>query len=335
MIVDLRSDTVTRPSPAMLQAMIEAPLGDDVLGDDPTVHRLEALAASLAGKQAALFTPSGTMANLLAIFGWTRPGDEVLMEAGAHPYNYEAAGSAVVAGVQVHPIHGARGQLDPDAVWSHVRPANDHFAPATLLCVEDTANRGGGSVYPLEVLDALSTGARARGLRTHLDGARAFNAVVHSGVALARRAADFDSVSFCFSKGLGAPVGSVVCGPADWIARARRHRKLLGGGMRQAGLLAAGALYALEHNIARLAEDHRRASDLSAGLAALGLETEAPQTNMVYVTVADAPATVAALDARGVRTLAVSPTSIRLVTHLDVDDAGVQRALAGFAEASA
>ncbi len=331
MIVDLRSDTVTRPTAAMKQAMMDAPLGDDVLGDDPTVRRLEAEAARRAGKEAALFTPSGTMANQLAIRGWTQPGDEVLMEAGAHPFNYEAGGPAVIAGVQIRPIAADRGLLVPDAVWPFVRPPNDHFAPATLLCVENTANRGGGSVYAQATLDALCEGAHARGLKAHLDGARAFNAVVATGVPLDRLAAGFDSVSVCFSKGLGAPVGSILCGPADFVARARRHRKLLGGGMRQAGLLAAAALHALDHHVERLADDHRRARTLYDGLRASGYDVAEPETNMVYVTLDAAEAAAAHLDTEGVRCLAAGPRVIRLVTHLDVDDDGIAHAVERFA----
>ncbi len=332
MIADFRSDTVTRPTAAMKRAMADAPLGDDVLGDDPTVQRLEAVCAERLGKEAALFMPSGTMANLVAIRVNTQPGDEVLMHAGAHPFNYEAGGAAMFAGVQVRPLPGEGGILDLDAARAAIRPDNDHFCPATLLCCEDTANLGGGSVYPLDRLDALSDLAHGRGLRTHLDGARLFNAVVASGVPAARRARGFDTVSICFSKGLGAPVGSVLCGSAAAMKLGRRMRKALGGGMRQSGILAAACLYALEHHVDRLAEDHARARRLAAGLRALGFDlVRAPDTNMVYVTVDDGPAWQDRLDARGVRCFATGPTTLRLVLHLDVDDAGVDHALATFA----
>jgi threonine aldolase len=223
-MIDLRSDTVTRPSDAMRLAMAHAEVGDDVLGDDPTVQRLESVCAERSGKEAALFTPSGSMANLIALTLLTRKGDEVLQEGGSHPFNYEAAGASVVAGVQIRPLPGDRGVLDVATVEAAIRPPNDHFAPATLLTLEDTANRGGGTVYPLERLDALTALARERGLQVHLDGARVFNAVVKSQVPLARRARDMDTVSFCFSKGLGAPVGSVLCGDRDAMVVARRIR---------------------------------------------------------------------------------------------------------------
>jgi len=330
MIADFRSDTVTQPTAAMKAAMVDAPLGDDVLGDDPTVQALEAACARVSGKEAALFTPSGTMANLLAIRVATNPGDEVLMHEGAHPYNYEAAGAAMFAGVQIRTLSGANGVLEPETVARAIRPEDDHFAPATLLCIEDTANRGGGTVYPLEQLDALNALAHERGLRTHLDGARVFNAVVQSGVPLARRARDFDSLSFCFSKGLGAPVGSALCGSAADIAVARRMRKALGGGMRQSGMLAAAALHALEHHVDRLADDHELAQRLASGLQSLGFACNSPATNMVYATVPDGPLWQDQLDEHGVRCFAVSPTELRLVLHLDVGEAHVDHALTVF-----
>ena len=327
MTVDLRSDTVTRPSAGMLQAMMTAEVGDDVLRDDPTVHTLEREAAETCGKEAALFTPSGTMANQLAIRGWTQPGDEVLMEAGAHPYNYESAAHAAISGVQIRPITGELGILDVQAVADCIRPVDDHFAPARLLCVENTSNRGGGTVYPLKRLDDLTELAHTRGLKAHLDGARVFNAVAASGQPLARISEGFDSVAFCLSKGLGAPVGSILCGPTEFIATARRMRKMLGGGMRQAGFLAAAGLYALHHNVERLAEDHKRATDLYQGLLALGIEAIEPQTNMVYATVPNADALVAHLGEQGIKILAVNTNTVRLVTHLDVDNQGIQALL--------
>ena len=330
-IVDLRSDTVTRPTAEMRAAMAAAEVGDDVLGDDPTVKRLEARAAEVAGKEAALFTPSGTMANQIAIGLHTRPGDEVLLEASSHPMTSEAGGAAVIAGVQLRPIPGRRGLLDPGEVARHVRPPNDHFAPATLLCVEDTANRGGGTVHPLDHLDALGAMARAHGLTTHLDGARAFHAVVASGVPLARRAQAYDTIAFCFSKGLGAPVGSVVCGPRDLLERrGRRLRKMLGGGMRQSGILAAACLHALDHHVERLAEDHERARRVAMGLVIEGFDVQLPETNLLYVRVREAAAFQARLEGEGVRCLAVAPDRLRLVTHLDIDDAGVEQALRAF-----
>ena len=330
MIVDFRSDTVTRPSDAMKAAMVAAPLGDDVLGDEPTVQALERRCAELAGKEACLFMPSGSMANLVGISVNTRGGDEVLMHEGAHPINYEAAGPARFAGVQIRPLPGEHGILDVHTVSAAIRPEDDHFAPATLLCIEDTANRGGGSVYPIERLDALTELAHSRGLKTHMDGARIFNAVVASGHSLQRRLRDFDTASFCFSKALGAPVGSVLVGSADAMKLGRRVRKSLGGGMRQSGMLAAACLYALDHNIDRLAVDHANAAALVAGLQAMGLDSRTPPTNMVYVEVPDGPAWQDALEEAGVRCFAVGPTALRLVVHLDIDRAGVDHAIRAF-----
>lgn len=314
----------------MKTAMMNAPLGDDVLGDDPTVKRLEARTAELAGKDSALFVPSGTMANLLAIRCHTRLADEVLLHPDSHPINYEAGGAAAFAGVQLRALAGPRGMFTADSVRAALRAPDPHVAPATLVCAEDTTNRGGGAVWPLAQLDDVGRSAHATGLATHLDGARVMNAVVASGVPLERRAHHWDTVSFCFSKGLGAPVGSVLCGPAPLIGLAHRMRKLLGGGMRQSGMLAGAALYALDHHVDRLADDHARAQRLADGLAALGLAVDPPETNMVYVTVDDAAAWQDALEAQGTRCYSTSATHLRLVLHLDVDDAGVDAAVAAF-----
>ncbi|MEC7949184.1 MAG: GntG family PLP-dependent aldolase [Myxococcota bacterium] len=328
--VDLRSDTVTRPTAAMRRAIADAIVGDDVLGDDPTVQRLEAMVAERLGKEAALFTPSGTMANQLAIRCHTRPGDEILVEAGAHPFNYEAAGAAMISGVQIRTQAGERGMLDPEAVATAFHPDDPHYAPLKLVCVEDTANRGGGTVWPLERLDAVSAAARAGGAATHLDGARFFNAVVASGIPAARRAQGYDTVSVCLSKGLGAPVGSLLAGDRALIHVARRMRKALGGGMRQAGILAAAGVHAIEQHIDRLADDHARALQLVEGLRSFGYSAATPDTNMVYVTVPDGGHWVSSLAERGIRTLAVGPDELRLVTHLDVDDSGIAKTLDAF-----
>ena len=329
--VDLRSDTVTRPTAEMLEVMMAAEVGDDVFQDDPSVNALEALAAEMAGMEAAIFTPSGTMANQLAIRCWTQPGDEVLMEAGAHPYNYEAAAAAAISGVQIRTIPGTSGLMSPEEVFACVRVDDPHFAPATLLCVENTSNRGGGTPYPQDQLDLLANGVRERGLRAHLDGARVFNAVVSQQTSLSRVVRDFDSVAFCLSKGLGAPVGSLLCGPKEFIHTSRRMRKMLGGGMRQAGFLAAAGSYALNNHVSRLADDHRRAKMLADGLRELGLNAPEPATNMVYFEIENAPEAVEYVGRRGIHVLSVSSTHIRAVTHLDVDDAGIEAALAAFA----
>jgi len=332
--VDLRSDTVTQPSAAMKKAMIEAPLGDDVLGDDPTVKRLEAMAAERCGKEGALFMPSGTMTNLVAIRVHTQPGDEILLHEGAHPFNYEAGGAAAFAGVQIRALDGPQGQLEAHSLKASVRRGDHHFAPTRLVCIEDTANRGGGSVYPLERLDAVGQTAKTLDLATHFDGARVFNAVVASGIPLARRARHFDTISFCFSKGLGAPVGSVLCGDNDQLEVGKRMRKLLGGTMRQSGMLAAAAIYALEHNVTRLAQDHANAADLATGLRSLGLEVVSPETNMVYVDVPDGPKWEQDLTTHGVHCFAVSPSTLRLVTHLHIDATAVQATVEAFSKMS-
>lgn len=330
-LVDLRSDTVTRPTLPMLEAMMAARVGDDVLGDDPTVIELEQLAADLSGLEAALFMPSGTMANQVAIRCWTEPGDEVIMESGAHPFHYEAGGAAVISGAQIRLIQGERGVFGPETLLSVLRGPDDHYAPARLVCVEDTSNRGGGSVWPLATLDAVCEAAQDAGLKVHMDGARVFNAVVASRVPLRRRARGLSSLSFCLSKGLGAPVGSMLCGPKDMIRKARRVRKMLGGGMRQAGYLAAAGLYALTHNVARLAEDHENAHYLYEGLVSLGYEAELPETNMVYLRSNEARWLVDRLQEAEIVCFAVAADRIRMVIHLDVIRQDVDRALQVFA----
>lgn len=329
-MIDLRSDTVTQPTDALWAAMRSAELGDDVLGDDPTVRRLEARAAELAGKEAALFVPSGTMANLLGIEVNTRRGDEVLMHEDSHPFHYESGNPAAIAGVQVRLMPGDRGILDPETVVAHIRPDNHHFPPATLLCVEDTHNRGGGVVQPLERLDALSATAHERGLAVHLDGARLWHAVVASGDSLARRAQGADTVSFCFSKGLGCPAGSVVCGTHEAMHRARRMRKALGGAMRQSGILAAAALYAIDHHVERLADDHARARAIYEGLRERDVGAVEPDTNILVVEVPEAANVEARLGEHGVRCFAIAPDRLRLVLHLHVTDEDVPAVLTAF-----
>ena len=328
--VDLRSDTVTQPTPAMKEAMFAAVLGDDVLGDDPTVLALEERIAAETGQQAAMFTPSGTMANQIAIALHTRPGDEVLMANTAHPYHYEAGGAAAISGVQTRLLPTNNGQLSAEAVTAGIRHPDVHHAPATLLCVEDTSNKGGGTVHDDALLGALVATAHNHNLATHLDGARAYNAAVAAGESLAARVGRFDTVSICFSKGLGAPVGSALCGSTELIARGRRVRKMLGGGMRQAGLVAAGALHALDHHVERLADDHRRARTLAMGLMVEGYTVRTPQTNLVYVDVPNAVLAQDFLSHHGVLCFATGAAVMRLVTHLDVDDDGIERTLAAF-----
>ena len=282
-VIDLRSDTVTKPDAPMLEAMCSAPLGDDVFGDDPTVTRLEELAAESLGKEAAIFVPSGPMGNSIAVGTHCSPGDEVIFESLCHTYNFECAGAARLWGVQAVSIAGDRGVIPLDSIAAAIRPEDVHMARTKLVILEQTSNIAGGCILPLDYLEAVSSLCREHGLRLHIDGARIFNASVASGVEVSSFAACADSVMFCLSKGLGAPAGSVLAGTAETIAEARRLRKLLGGGLRQAGGLAACGIYALGHNIERLGEDHRRAAELAVKLKELnlaGLRISSPDTNM-------------------------------------------------------
>ena len=334
-IVDLRSDTVTRPTPGMREAMARAEVGDDVFGDDPTVNALQDRIAALLGFEAALFVPSGTQSNLVAIMSHCQRGDEYLVGQMAHTYRWEGGGAAVLGSVQPQPIaHQADGTLALADIEAAIKPDDSHFAKSRLLCLENTL---GGKVLPLSYLHDATALARRRGLATHLDGARLFNAATALGgepVARAREiASHFDSVSVCFSKGLGAPVGSALCGSREFIARAHRWRKMAGGGMRQAGVLAAAALHALEHHVGRLADDHENARRLAQGLAGLpGVTVEAPDSNIVFADVAGprAAGLLEHLKARGV--LATGLYRLRFVTHLDVDAEGVDRAVAAMRE---
>lgn len=327
--VDLRSDTVTRPTPAMREAMARAEVGDDVFGDDPTVKALEARTAAMFGLEAGLFFPSGTQSNLAALMAHCARGEEVILGQDAHTYRYEGGGAAVLGSIQPQPIaNEPDGTLDLDKVAAAVKPDDPHFAITRLLALENTI---GGKVIGRDYLAKAVTLAWKKGLSTHLDGARIFNAAVKLGMPVEALCAGFDTVSVCLSKGLGAPAGTVLVGHAGLVARARRLRKMLGGGMRQAGILAAAGLHALEHHVARLADDHANAERLARGLAGAGWEAEAPQTNMVFVKVPRerCEALQAHLAAAGVAAI-VSPRT-RLVTHLDVDAAGVDRAVAAFA----
>jgi threonine aldolase len=337
-IVDLRSDTVTRPTAAMRRAMAEAIVGDDVFGDDPTVKELERRVAGLTGKEAALYVPSGTMGNQIAVVCHTRPGEEVLLEQQSHIYLYEQGGMAANASCLAHPVASERGAIAPEAVALALRAEDDHVAKLRLVCMENTHNRAGGVIVPLERMRAVSAAARERGLAVHLDGARLWNASVATGVPLTDWAATADTVMMCFSKALGAPIGSILVGSGAVIHEARRVRKRLGGGMRQVGILAAACLHALDHHVARLADDHRRARTLAAGFRqAPGVRVAEPDTNIVIVELehpALAPdAVLAALRERGVWMVPFGGRRLRAIVHLDVDDAGIERATAGFHEA--
>lgn len=331
-VIDLRSDTVTLPTPAMRQAMASAELGDDVFGDDPTVNRLQDRVAEVLGKEAALFMPSGTMGNQVAVRTHTEPGDEIVLDANAHIYYFEGGGPAALAGVMCRCLPGKRGIFSAADVEHVLRPADPHFAPTRLVCVENTHNRGGGAVWPIERIAEVAAMARKHGLRLHLDGARLWNASVATEIPERDYAAHFDSVSVCFSKGLGAPVGSALAGSREFITRARRFRKQLGGGMRQAGILAAGALHALDNHRARLAEDHAYARTLAEALAHLpGIELDPAtvETNIVIFRVTTVPASllVARLKEAGVLVLTTGPDTIRAVTHLNLTSADIADAL--------
>ena len=325
--VDLRSDTVTRPTPGMREAMARAEVGDDVFGDDPSVNALQERIASLTGKEAALFMTSGTQSNLAAIMSHCGRGDEYIVGQMHHTYRWEAGGAAVLGSVQPQPLeHEADGTLSLASIEAAIKPDDAHFAKSRLLCLENTL---GGKALPMSFMAEATALARRRGLATHLDGARVFNAATALGVPVREIASHFDSLSVCFSKGLGAPVGSALCGSKALIKSAHRWRKMLGGGLRQAGVIAAGALYALDHHVERLADDHALARRLAEGLQGIaGLTVERPETNIVFIDVAGdrAAGLLPHLESRGV--LATGLYRLRFVTHLDVDAEGVDRAVA-------
>ena len=336
-MIDLRSDTVTMPSDAMRRAMAEAKVGDDVFGEDPTVNELQTEVAQLLGMQAGLYVPSGTMGNQIAIKAHTQPGDEVICEAGAHIMNYESGGPAFHSQVQLSPIPSRLGVFTAEQVAAVIRPRNVHMPRTTLVAIENTHNRAGGSIFPLDEIHRISKVARSHNLRMHMDGARLMNAVVATGVPASEWAAPFDSVTICLSKGLGAPVGSVLCGSEEFIQRAHRFRKMFGGGMREAGIIAAGALFALRNHVTDLADDHRRAKVLAEGLSRLpgvNIDLADVHTNIVILVVDEARGTGADLEAKlkaaGVLCFAVAADKLRLVLHRDLTDTDVEDALGAF-----
>ena len=337
-MIDLRSDTVTRPTPAMRAAMAAAEVGDDVYGEDPTVNRLEATAAARLGKEAALFVPTGTMGNLVAITAHTRPGDEVIIEERGHSLRYELAGMAALAGVQPRAILAARGILTPALVEPVLQTGAGAWTRTGLVIIEQSHNLAGGTVYTRDEMRAMAVLARSHGVPLHVDGARLFNAAVALGVEASVLAAEADSVMFCLSKGLAAPVGSMLAGSADFVRAARRVRKRLGGGMRQAGILAAAGLVALETMVGRLAEDHDHARRLAAGIAVLPwvvLDPASVETNIVIFTLrAPAPPVaelIESLRAQGVLAMALDTRTVRLVTHYEVSAADVDTVVAAMA----
>ncbi|MFV3385869.1 low-specificity L-threonine aldolase [Pseudomonas sp. NY15364] len=327
-LIDLRSDTVTQPTAAMREAMMAAELGDDVYGEDPTVNRLEVWLANELGFEAALFVPTGTMSNLLGLMAHCERGDEYIVGQQAHTYKYEGGGAAVLGSIQPQPIEGeADGSLDLAKVEAAIKQDDFHFARTRLLALENTMQ---GKVLPLDYLAAAREMTRRRGLSLHLDGARLYNAAVKLGVPAREITQHFDSVSVCLSKGLGAPVGSVLCGSTALIAKARRLRKMVGGGMRQAGVLAAAGLYALQHQVERLAEDHAKAAHLGEALSELGYSVEPVQTNMVYVQLCERAGAIKAFMAEHGIAVTAAPR-LRLVTHLDVGSEGIERVIEAFA----
>ncbi len=332
-VIDLRSDTVTKPTPAMREFIARAEVADDVHGEDPTINELQRRTAELLGKEAALYVPSGTMSNQIAVKVHTQPGDELLCEATCHIYTYEAGGPAVLSHVMCRTIPGDFGVLDVDDFEGMIRPPNEHYVRTRLVCLENTHNRGGGRVQPLENFARITAWAREHGLATHLDGARIMNAVVKTGIPAAEYAKHFDTVSICFSKGLGAPIGSALAGPAELIAKARRVRKVLGGSMRQGGIAAAGALFAIQNNIARLREDHDNAQIIAAAIRETdGLRLAPPkvETNIIWFDVDRELGTAAEVVARvkphGVLLSTGGPQTLRACTHLDVSRAAAERA---------
>jgi len=332
--IDLRSDTVTQPTADMRRAMFAAAVGDDVFAEDPTVNALQEKAARLLDKEAALFVASGTMANQLSVKAHTQPGDEVIIEAGAHAMNFEGGAGAVLSGVQFFGVPGSRGIIDAAQVEAAIRIDDVHFPVSRLIVIENTHNRGGGSVFPLGKIQQIRELAARRGLRMHMDGARLWNACVATGTSPAAYAAPFDSVSVCLSKGLGCPVGSLVLGSKDFIKRVHRFRKMVGGGWRQAGFLAAAGIYALDHHIDRLKEDHRKALKLAQGLTEIKNVVINPaevETNILFFDVSRAERTAqevaAATKAKGVLLHPTAKTRIRCVTHLDVSFEDIDHAL--------
>ncbi|MFC1620447.1 low-specificity L-threonine aldolase [Candidatus Neomarinimicrobiota bacterium] len=336
-MIDLRSDTVTIPSDSMREAMAKAAVGDDVFGEDPTVNELQDEIALLLGKESGLFVPSGTMSNQIAIKAHTQPGDEVICEAGAHILNFEAGGPAFHSQVQLRPLSGDLGVFTADQVLEAIRPKNVHVPPTRLITIENTHNNAGGTIFPLDEIRQIAEIAGDHDLRLHMDGARLMNAVVATGIEAREWAAPFDSVSICLSKGLGAPVGSVLCGSREFIERTHRYRKIFGGGMRQAGIIAAGGLYAIRHNVPDLAKDHERAQQLAVALsqlAAVSINPEYVQTNIIMFSADNRLGTGLEIESQlreaGVSCFALTGNQVRLVTHRDLTDEDIDQSIQVF-----
>jgi threonine aldolase len=338
-MIDLRSDTVTKPTEGMLEAMMGAQVGDDVMGEDPTINKLEERTAEILGKEAAIYMPTGTMSNQVAIRAHTQPGDELLLHELSHAHFYESGAPAALSGVSSGLLGGARGIFSAEDVRAVLRPVNVHYPPTRLICIENTHNRGGGAIWPMGKLAEVEAVAREAGLKMHLDGARIWNATAASGISEKEYAKYFDSVSVCFSKGLGAPVGSALAGTKEFIGRARHFRKQFGGGMRQAGIVAAGALYAIDNHRRRLTEDHAHAKRLAVAIADLdGLEIDPDtvETNIVIfkVTSMSAAELTSKLGREGVLVSPRDATKVRAVTHLDVSTEQIDQAISIFERVS-
>ncbi len=330
-VIDLRSDTVTQPTDAMREAMMSAPLGDDIFSDDPTVNALQDRVAKMFGMDAALFVPSGTMANQIAIRSHTEPGDEIICHQLSHIYLYEAGAPAAISGCSLRLLNGDRGMFTPDDLRAAIRPVDQHFPVSRLCVIENTQNRGGGSVWSVDQIAKISEASRELGLKMHLDGARIMNACVASGTNVKDYAQHFDSTTICFSKGLGAPVGSAVAGNKTFINRARRFRKMFGGAMRQSGILAAAANHALDHHVDRLKEDHENAATLAKRLSKNPkIKVDPCETNIVYFDLNESAGTAPELEAKllqnNVRMLALGPQRLRAVTHLHITNADIDHA---------
>jgi len=337
--IDLRSDTVTLPSPGMREAIASAPVGDDVYGEDPSINALQNKMADMLGKQASLFVVSGSMGNGVSVKTLTQPGDEVILESSAHIVKYEAGSAAILSGVLLKMLEGSNGMLTAEQIEAAINPKNVHCPPTTVISLENTHNSGGGTIYPLDEIQRIHKLAKKHGIRMHLDGARLWNASVATGIALKEYARYFDTVSVCFSKGLGAPVGSIIAGSKEIIKIAHKNRKIFGGGMRQAGFLAAAAQYAVDHNIQRLSEDHKNARLLAEGIVSLPgitIDLNAVQTNIIYIQVEGgplaAPDIVKALNKKNIFILALGPNRLRAVTHLNISEEDILQTIQAFTD---
>ena len=334
-MIDLRSDTVTKPSKQMLEAMVNADLGDDVFAEDPTVNKLQQRCAELTGKDRALFVPTGCMANQLAVKAHTNSGDEIICEAECHIFNYETAAPAIISNVLVRQLPGTGGYFSRKDLEQAIRPPDYYYPKSSLMCLENTHNRAGGAIIPIAAIEELTSYAKERGLKRHLDGARIFNASVETGIPIKEYASHFDTISFCFSKGLGAPVGSILCGDDESITKAHKWRKILGGGMRQAGVLAAAGLYALDNNIERLKEDNTQAKKFAEELSKIdGFEIDPSNVHTNIIIFASSRINkddlVKKLSEKGVLISFGNYDFLRIVFHLGIDDADLEKALDAF-----